>query len=526
MTRRSVGRLGLLLLAAMLALPAVLGLSRADDGLAVRESVVDGVPLTLVEPADPAPPEGWPGVVVAHGFSGSRTLMLPLARGLARAGYAVQLLDFAGHGANPDPLPLDADGTAGTDRLGRDLAVAVEALAGSPGVDPDRLVLLGHSMGAGAVVAYAVSDAQGQERISATVAVSLPSAEDVPDGTPAQPRDLLLLVGAAESARFTDAALGALRAGYPDAQPERTYGDPAAGDARRMHVVPGVEHISIVLSADTLAATLDWLAPVTGGTSGPGQLDPTLRWLLLLTLAAAIAVVPIAGWAYGSVPTRAGPPTAAAPTVRWWWALALALGGAVAASVAAWVLGPLAERVPLAVGGYVAVWFVVAGATVLAVLGATGRGRPWALGSGRVALATVGVVAYAVAALALTGRATWSTWSWVGPRPWLGLLMLVAFGVYFLADEALVARASGWRRAAVAAGTRTIAVVVILGAVVLLGAPGFLVLLLPLMVVLFVLLGWYATVVARHTSVRWAPAAVQAVPLALLVATTFPLASS
>ena len=44
----------------------------------------------------------------AHGFSGSQQLMLAYGYTLAHAGYAVILLDFAGHGANAQPLRQDA----------------------------------------------------------------------------------------------------------------------------------------------------------------------------------------------------------------------------------------------------------------------------------------------------------------------------------------------------------------------------------------------------------------------------------
>ena len=52
---------------------------------------------------------------------------------------------------------------------------------------------------------------------------------------------------------------------------------------------------------------------------------------------------------------------------------------------------------------------------------------------------------------------------------------------------------------------------------------GFLVLLLPLMVVFLVVLAGYAAVVSRYRNGYLAAVLVQAVPLALMVATTFPL---
>ena len=69
-----------------------------------RHLTVRGVPL--VE-RHPGPPDGQrrPGVVVAHGFAGSATLMAQFGDTLVARGYVVVLLDFTGHGANPRRLP-------------------------------------------------------------------------------------------------------------------------------------------------------------------------------------------------------------------------------------------------------------------------------------------------------------------------------------------------------------------------------------------------------------------------------------
>jgi predicted alpha/beta-fold hydrolase len=82
----------------------------ATAGLVTRRWVQDGVPLTYVAPAGA---QHAPGVVIAHGFSGSSQLMQGYSTSLARAGYATISLDFAGHGANPRPLTLAAPNASG-----------------------------------------------------------------------------------------------------------------------------------------------------------------------------------------------------------------------------------------------------------------------------------------------------------------------------------------------------------------------------------------------------------------------------
>lgn len=502
-------------LALLLTVPAVLGIARADSGLVRTTADVGTVPVTVLTD-DPG--TRHPVVVVAHGFAGSAQLMDDLGVALARSGYAVVLLDFSGHGRNPVPLPVSGrDVDAGV--LDRELGAVVAWTGQQPWADPARLGLLGHSMGAGAVVRYAVADAQGARQVMATVAVSLPSDSAVTSSDPAVPRDLLLLVGGNELPQFTDAALGALRAAYPQGEIGPGYGAPVDGTARAVQVVPRADHVSILFSSDTAQAAVDWFdasvgAPSAGHPVGAGRVG----WLLLLTLGAAIGFVPLARLAFGPV-------RPASPAPAWWVVALVALGAAVVASLVARALPSVAERVPLAVGGHLVLWFAVAG---LASYAATKvlriarvaplevvAGFPW-----RDLVATFAMTSYAVVALGLVAQRTWTAFSFAGGRErWL-LLVELALIAWFWADDRIVGRR--WWLALL---TRAIAVVVLLGSVVVLGAPSFLTLLVPLMAIVLLLLLVYGQTVTRRTSLPWAAALVQAIPLAYLVTTTFPLVS-
>lgn len=255
-------RFGLIAVTGVLALAFLVtgGLvaARANDYLARTSTVVDGIPLTTLRST--LYDSEQPGVIVAHGFAASSTIMDFLANTLARNGFVVVLLDFAGHGASQRRLDLGASETL----LAADLEVAVRHLRSQPRVDAERIVLLGHSMGARAVVRYAVDHPD----IAATVAISLGDGAAAPDGA-AGPHNLLLLVGANEFPRFRSAAEHALAARDPSAPDHRfgvTYGDRASGTARRAETVPGVEHISILFAHQTAFLATDWLS----GTVRPG----------------------------------------------------------------------------------------------------------------------------------------------------------------------------------------------------------------------------------------------------------------
>ena len=118
------------------------------------------------------------------------------------------------------------------------------------------------------------------------MAISLPSAEDLPHD-PARPRNLLILWGSAESARFSDAALAALRAGYPDAQPGQTYGDPGQGTARRAVEIAGAEHISVIYRQQSFEEVAAWL----GGGQPRG--DARIVGVLLILVGGVVAARPL-----------------------------------------------------------------------------------------------------------------------------------------------------------------------------------------------------------------------------------------
>ena len=538
MTRTRVSTWAYAVVALLLAVPATVAITRADAGVVRTATEVSGVPVTVLAP------EGavgrLPGVVVAHGFASSSTIMESLAVSLARAGYVVALPDFRGHGENAAPLPLGPDGTVRAEVLQDDLTVVVDWLAQQPGVDPEHLGLVGHSMGAGAVVRFAVADATGPRRIDATVAVSLPSAEDVPVGEAAVPRDLLLMWGSAERPIFEAAGEEALRAGYPEGVVGQSYGSGADGTARGTFVVPGVEHIGIVFSPVAAQQMVDWLdsTVAVGATGHTVTPDSKVIWLLVLLAGATVGFVPLARLAFGA---RRPEPSEHAPVVRARWVVPATVASALVASLGGALLVGRPALLPLSVADYTVFWFGVAGLMGWLIAWWLGRRGTEGMsagstadvladeplrGVGRQVLATLALTAYLVAVLALASQHTWSDFAVVGARRWVLVVVEVTMIVFFWGDERLVARPSRARRALLVTANRVIVVVALMLAVAWFGAPGVLVLWVPLVALFFVLLAVCAHVVSGLTRERWAPAVVQAIPLAYVIATAFPLIGS
>ncbi|MEH1165355.1 alpha/beta fold hydrolase [Micromonospora sp. CPCC 205539] len=491
------------LLAAVAAALGTLVLVRADAGLTSRQVTVDGVPMTEVRAGPPTPGLRRPGVVIAHGFAGSGRLMRPIADTVARQGAVALLFDFAGHGANPARLTGAAGGTSHA-ALAADLDAAVGYLRARPDVDADGIVLVGHSMGAGAVTRYAAEHPE----IVRTVAISLPDAGELPPGRPAE---LLLIVGGAEFPGFRRAADDAVGRG--------------AGVGRRSAVVvPGVEHISVLFAPRTHEEIAAWL-PDGDGTTRP---RPTARLggAALLLLAFGVGVVPLASLllprAPGRRPTEPPAPPETRSSIGGLSLLGLAVLAAGFGAVVAAVLPT--TRIPLAVGGYVTGFLLVTSVLLIA----SHRWLPGLRGAtdvavdhrapARTVVATLGLTGYAVLAVALPIHLGLTSAVPVGARWWL-LPLVVAACLLFLLSVELVTGGRTGRHLLVVAVT----VAVLTAAAVVGVAPGFVLLVVPLFAVL---LGWqtaWAAVLRRYAGPRWLPALAGAVLVGWPIATTLPL---
>lgn len=104
------------------------------------------------EPLSGERPQAGPAALVVHGWGGSAFDMFPLSEPLRDAGLQVLLLDARGHGRSDDAevssMPAFAE----------DIRQALAWLRSLPDVDPARVVLVGHSVGAGACLFVAASD--------------------------------------------------------------------------------------------------------------------------------------------------------------------------------------------------------------------------------------------------------------------------------------------------------------------------------------------------------------------------------
>jgi dipeptidyl aminopeptidase/acylaminoacyl peptidase len=92
---------------------------------------------------------GVPAVLALHGWGSNAALMAPVVPPLHRAGFAVLLIDARCHGRS------DGESFTSMPRFAEDIAAGLAWLRRQPGIDADRLALLGHSVGAAATLLHA-----------------------------------------------------------------------------------------------------------------------------------------------------------------------------------------------------------------------------------------------------------------------------------------------------------------------------------------------------------------------------------
>ncbi len=502
MRKWMVGVLGLALLAA-----AFWGMRSEASGIVeLRVPQPGSSPLTFLLPEGAA--KGTrPLVLVAHGFAGSTELMRSFAYPLVHAGYVVALWDFDGHGANPRGLSQGGDLLAGAEA-----AVAEAQRQGLAA--PGKLAILGHSMGSGVALGYGLAYPQTQ----ATIAIS-PVAAEV---THELPHNLLLMAGQSEPGFVNSARIRLDQAGG-------TGGDLAAGNARRLVVVPLVEHITILFSDQAHAEARAWL----DGTFGvqPGAQDRPARlvyWYLLGLLGMALAVACLAPAAPLEEPDGTAGETAgespAVPPARPLWLRLLALAaGALGATallalydllLARFTGQPASGLFGMLVGGYLVVWFGLAGLLALLVLRPALAWPSWrTVGAGLLVLAGLWL-----GVIGLGGQVWLHAWL-IAPRLALWPLGVVGMFPWFLAVGAAGAPANAWGRLGWWLANSVVVAGALVLALLLNAGLGFLVLILPLFPVM---LGLHAAAAARQRS-PWAFALSAAGLVSWMVLAVFPL---
>lgn len=512
--RRSLGFTVAGIVLVLAALVLVLRLGAQERGGPAHEdlSIGDGIPATLYLPEDaedgglPAPrPEGErpPVVVMAHGYSADRASMSGLARSLAEAGYAVLSVDLRGHGSNTHRFQGD---------LRDDIDAAVDWAQTAPWVDGEQLAVLGHSMGAGAVLDFATLDARPR------AVVPLSGGWIVHDGV--VPANTLFLVAEDDPGQIHDR------------QEELAADLRARGATVVEEEIGGTDHITVLRSDDTVAAITRFLDPVLGierpDGETPGIVDPRYGTALLYLLV-VLALVAMLGTVVGRV-APAGPDDDPPGPV---WAGVAVLGGALLLTMPLLSVGGW-DPLPIGAGQPIIVHVALAGGLLWALRVVAHRGqlpeplgtwlggdRPWLdlRAGGWFGLAAAGTVFVLLVPLSPVLHRLVPT-----PQRALFWVVLAALALpFFAAYHALLRRGTGAWAVGLGVGGRVLLLVVLLIGLATGALPQVIGLVIPLLVGQYLLLelfsaGCYAS--GRNTTVM---AVVDSVVLAWMAAMLTPV---
>jgi len=196
----------------------------------------------IVEPEGGGTPQGY--VVLLHGLAANERTMLYLTDGLAEQHVRVFVPDLPGHGRTTEPFSFNR-----AEQCSENL---VQELISRGLLDPEKTVLVGHSMGGAIALELAA-----HEPVAGVVALSPAPMRDIP-GIPREaipyhdfsklPPHALVISGGWEPGILTRAAQ------------ELVTG---SGDANSQYeLVPRTSHVSMLFSRQVLRATQSWVASV------------------------------------------------------------------------------------------------------------------------------------------------------------------------------------------------------------------------------------------------------------------------
>jgi len=365
-------------------------------------------PVTILNPPESQIPLG--SVVVFHGLAANSRLMLYLSTVLARAGGRVYVPDLPGHGSNTDPFAFA--------RAQHCATATVEYLVRTGQADPNRTVLLGHSMGG--AIAIRMAD---RDPALATIAIS-PAPLVAPRRMPS---NLLIFSAGLDMAPLQREAQALAQA----AGGERTGADDfMAHRAFHLEIAPHATHTSLILSPRVAEQSANWinnsLFPLDRAALGlsswdagvwayaTAQFHQDTRIPSTLGLIGLMLLFPLCAAIAGSIAgPRSDEPRAAPPRPL----LALAEGSACSLlGVLLLALGVPLQFLRLHSGDYLASLLLIVGLLLLALNHAAARNQ---LASPFRAIAASGALGL-VTILAVGGWLNWQTTAgWLNAPRWL-----------------------------------------------------------------------------------------------------------
>ncbi|MGQ4891483.1 MAG: alpha/beta hydrolase [Candidatus Njordarchaeia archaeon] len=284
-----------------------------------------------------------PAVLVVHGFSESQSTLSAINTELARHGILVMAIDYRGHGDSEGGLNYIGDPIL-SPNLTNDLIVAYQHLISRSDVDPARVGLIGHSMGARAVLAFACFN---PAIVSAVMLGPYYIWESSLVNT-TNPKNLLIIVG--ENDIITPPSLGrellARGTGYMG-QVGVTFGSFNNGTARKLVIVKGADHYTIISNKNVLQEILNWEYNSFNLSGTPKvTVDPSMAATgVFVTYLMIVLFFPIIYYMVEYLKERFPPAEEVKTDYKWYLKVALIVIGAIIYIYVAYFFFPLVVEI-------------------------------------------------------------------------------------------------------------------------------------------------------------------------------------
>lgn len=274
--RKLLAALAVLLLAVLLALSsAATARSLLFQGVQVEEVYVtglDGARLRCLVYKPLGSTGKLPAIIVVHGLGASSDTMNALSTELARNGVLVLALNYRGHDGSEGGVSYIGDPLAAPN-ISNDLVVAVRYLAERGDVNAGRIGAVGYSMGARAVLRLALL----VPAVNPVVMIGPYVGWEINAVNTTSPKNLLIIVGGYDL--ITPPSLAELLFNYATraaGKPSEVFGSLREGTGRKLVVVPGVDHYTIVFTRQAVEETVEWILASFGMGKPSLSLDPAV----------------------------------------------------------------------------------------------------------------------------------------------------------------------------------------------------------------------------------------------------------
>lgn len=254
---------------------ALLALSIPEPGYRLEYTRIKngrGMPLwVIVYYPQPAKVPFAPAAVICQPLNDSPEYSRMLDLELVHDGFVVLAFDWRGRSPEENRQLLRV---RTQEAVRSDVAAAVAYLRARPQVDPEKIVIAGHSVGG----TMAIEEGMADLTIKAVVSVGMEA-----DTTPHEPRNLLWALGLYDEFRGLERMRDILResAGSPVLE-ETTVGDFADGTARRLGISPSSDHFTELQDREIHRMVVDWFRQAVGLPARTRHMWMETRGLLVM----------------------------------------------------------------------------------------------------------------------------------------------------------------------------------------------------------------------------------------------------